>query len=173
MNKYVGDRARAITELERIYCNSAINSCKRLYSAIYNTPLHPSLLNESKTKYKTENASCDSSIVLESVLMHCPQTIEKELRGVDKLPYHPVFIANPKGEFIFFNETAKILFSEFEMTRERKVQELYDDGLIFSSNDPTQQISAKTVLFNAIHLRSKKNIRQLALTPGNELVFLE
>lgn len=149
----------ALAELEEVYRRDAIGSCGKLYDAIYH--------------YDFTSGRPEKAKAIEIILDKGDRKIKSARQSLNEQPYHPIFIAGPKGKFVFFNKIAGIIFKEFELSTRRTAMELYNDGAIFKEGTGNVQISHKNVLFRAMEGRHKDKIPvdKIAFTGGNDLVF--
>jgi hypothetical protein len=149
-------RECAIEYLEKIYREQTENSCQDLYNALFAADIR-----DRSTQGKVA--------VLRSLISD--KSIRDWLDDLNRRRFHPVFLADPRGRFVWMNHAAKHVFADFDLHRDGPVAELYNNGIIFDTDKPRDQTDYRRIYREAYRRRGKTSREQTAFTKGNELVF--
>jgi hypothetical protein len=160
MPRIVLSRERAIVNLEELFQKNTILQCSELYRTIYNCNLGRNIKRDK---------------ALEVVIKKLLNSGQNALSRLGEERYHPVFLINTKGSFIWFNEVAKQVFHEFTLDIMGDVRDFYSGGTIFTNEQPPKIIDFFGVLFEASKARRRGNgsLRQIAFSEGNDFVFFK
>jgi hypothetical protein len=160
-------REQAVGEIESFYRQETMRVCSELYESLYSARF--SRLSAvpwgAHLRYLTGGARLEAEPIFKD------SNITEAVKRISEQPFHPIFLGGGDGKFAEYNTTAACVFENFELSKDRRVRDLYDEGMIFRHDDPGVKTSDKDVFRAARKERERVDPDRPAWTQGNELVF--